>query len=94
MQSVAARAGAREGGAGLDPRLEGQASVALDQGIDEVAAGAKEGNGLVDGRKQGAERGEELHDGPFWRACRTARAVLVRLSAELLGGLHNPYGKC
>jgi len=94
VQSMAARAGAREGGAGLDPRLERQSAIALDQGIDEVAAGAEEGKGLVDGRKERAERGEELHDGPFWRACRTARAVLVRLSAGLLGGLHIPYGKC
>jgi hypothetical protein len=65
VQSVAARAGARAGGAGLDPRLEGQAAVALDQRIDEVAARADECEGLVDGRKQRAERGEELHDVPF-----------------------------
>ena len=65
VQSVAARAGAREGGSGLDPRLERQTAVALDQGIDEVAAGAEECKGLVDGRKERAERGEELHDGPF-----------------------------
>jgi len=65
VQSVSARAGAREGGAGLDPRLERQAAVALDQGIDEVAAGAEECKGRVDGGKQRAERGEELHDGPF-----------------------------
>ncbi|MBU3682860.1 MAG: hypothetical protein FGM39_02365 [Phycisphaerales bacterium] len=65
VQSVAARAGAREGGTGLDPRLERQPAVALDQGIDEVAAGANEREGLVDGREERAERGEELHGGPF-----------------------------
>jgi hypothetical protein len=65
VQSVAARPGAREGGAGLDPRLERQPAVALDQGVDEVAAGANEREGLVDGREERAERGEELHDGPF-----------------------------
>ena len=65
VQAVAARTGAREGGSGLDPRLERQPAVALDQRIDEVAAGADECEGLVDGRKQRAERGEELHDVPF-----------------------------
>jgi hypothetical protein len=65
VQAVAARPGAREGGAGLDPRLQCQPAVALDEGVDEVAARANEREGLVDGREERAERGEELHDRPF-----------------------------